>query len=307
MTKTYNPTGITNIGDPFILVENGKYYMYATSFIDGFYCWISDDLQTWSKPIECYKINDRSFGYMDFWAPEVVKHGDKYIMHYSARWKKNDSLRIGVAIANSPKGPFIDVYDKKPMFDFGYAVIDGHIFKDDNGKNYFYYSRDCSEHIVNGYHESHIYGVEIADDLITFISDPLLIIKPEMDYETIIPNDDKAKNFRWNEGPFMLKENNTYYLMYSANFYADKHYCIGCAVSINPLQGFVKYERPILKYVEDNISGPGHNCVFIGKDNQMYCAYHIHTFYDKPSHNRQMFIDKLNFQNNVLTINGPTF
>lgn len=307
MTNSINPIGITNIGDPFVFLDNGKYYLYATSFIDGFYCWVSDDLQEWSQPMVCYAKNNRSFGSANFWAPEVVKCGDKYFMHYSARWEKNQSLRIGVAVADKPVGPFIDVFDRQPMFDFGYAVIDGHVFKDDDGKNYFYYSRDCSEHVVEGYHESYVYGVELADDLITLIGEPKMVIRPEKDYEKIVPQFEDAMKYRWNEGPFVIKKEKQYYLMYSANFYADKNYCTCCAVSDNPLNGFVKYEKPILKYVENQVSGPGHNSVFAGKNGKLYAAYHVHTDYHHPSHDRQMFIDELYFDGNELKIKGPTF
>ena len=47
-------------------------------------------------------------------------------------------LRLGVATAASPNGPFSDVFDH-PMFDFGYAAIDGHVLLDDDGRKYFYY------------------------------------------------------------------------------------------------------------------------------------------------------------------------
>ena len=49
-----------NIRDPFILTENGKYYMYGTraaSFginVKGFDVYVSDDLENWSEPVECF-------------------------------------------------------------------------------------------------------------------------------------------------------------------------------------------------------------------------------------------------------------
>lgn len=304
--KINNPIGIINIGDPFIIENEGEYYLYATTFnegigsIKGFNCWVSKDLVNWSKPYEAYRANERSFGYKDFWAPEVIKHNDKFIMHYSARMKENDSLRIGVAISDKPTGPFIDVYDKKPMFDFGYAAIDGHVFIDDDGKKYFYYDRDCSEHIYEDRNESHIYVCLLDETLTKIISEPQLVIKPEQEWEK------STGDWRWNEGAFVLKKDDEYYLMYSAGFFESPTYGIGYAKSKSPLGPFVKAsENPIVRSKEGFFSGPGHNSVFKGKDNQLYCAYHVHVDMNNPSEKRQLFIDKLNFNKGKIIVN-PT-
>jgi GH43 family beta-xylosidase len=295
-----NPIGITNIGDPFVLKHKDTYYLYATSFIDGFYCWTSKDLVNWDKPVQVYTMNERSFGYKDYWAPEVVYHQGEFIMHYSARAKDQHSLRIGVAKSKDPMGPFIDVYDGKPMFDFGFAVIDGHVFKE-KGKNYFYFDRDCSEYVVDGRHESHIYVMELDDTLTKVITEPKLIIKPEQPWEIV------TGDWRWNEGPFMIKDQDTYYLMYSGGFYASSTYSIGYATSKSPLGPFVKAkENPILKSVENSISGPGHNSVIEGPGGKMYCIYHVHTHHDAPSENRQVFMDELKIENKKLKVLGPT-
>ena len=37
-------TAITGIGDPYVLLHNGKYYMYATSASDGFKYYTSENL-----------------------------------------------------------------------------------------------------------------------------------------------------------------------------------------------------------------------------------------------------------------------
>ena len=64
-------TDVTDIGDPFVLNYKGVYYMYATSSKEGFKVWKSLDLKNWRDCGLCYFKQD-SFGYMDFWAPEVT-------------------------------------------------------------------------------------------------------------------------------------------------------------------------------------------------------------------------------------------
>ena len=52
-----------NIRDPFVLCEDGTYYMYGTRAKNfgcktgGFDVYISTDLVNWSEPIECFNSN----------------------------------------------------------------------------------------------------------------------------------------------------------------------------------------------------------------------------------------------------------
>jgi GH43 family beta-xylosidase len=306
MTLTYkNPLPIKNIGDPFVLrAMDGMYYCYATSAPDGFKAWTSEDLVHWIEIGYVYQRKVDSWGESDFWAPEVVFSNGKYFMHYSARWSKNQSLRIGVAIADSPQGPFQDAFNR-PMFDFGYAAIDGHVFFDQDGRSYFYYARDCSENILDGRHESHLYVAELNDDLVSFKNEPILIAKPEQEWELR-----SGTEWRWNEGPFVLKRDGNYYLMYSANCYASRDYAVGYAVANSPVGPFLKAaHNPILFSSVPEISGPGHNSVIASKNGkELFIVYHIHTDPNQPSGDRQVCIDRINFdENGFLHVYGPSY
>jgi GH43 family beta-xylosidase len=303
-----NPLGINNIGDPFVLkAADGKYYLYATSAPYGFYVWSSENMLDWTKMGYAYEADSDNWANKDFWAPEVVEHNGKYYMYYSARWKENCSLRVGVAVSDSPMGPFVNP-ENKPMFDFGYAAIDADVIVDEDGRKYMYYSRDCSENIVSGRHESHIYGIELNEDMVSIKGEPILLTKPEQEWEL-----QSGPEWRWNEGPLVFKKNGLYYMMYSGNYYADKKYGIGYATSKNPLGPFEKYEKnPIVSYVETEeeiiVSGPGHNSLTVSPDGkEYYIVYHSHTDPVVAGGNRQVCIDKLDFrEDGTLYVNGPT-
>lgn len=284
-------TSITGIGDPFVLFHDGTYYLYATSAPDGFRCFTSADLVNWTCAGYCY--SGSKWGENCFWAPEVYEKEGKFYLLYTARWAEKHSLRIGLAVADSPLGPFADLQDG-PLFDFGYACIDATMFFDDDGKVYLYYVRDCSENLVDGVHTSQIYGGEVDPKTFAFKGDPVLLTTPDVPWET-----QHDPEWRWNEGPALRKQNGRYYLNYSVNFYASLEYSVACAESASPLGPFKKYENnPILRYRENDFSGPGHNAFFTAADGTLWTAFHIHTDYEKRGGDRRACFAKVGFDEN---------
>ncbi len=292
-------TKITKIGDPQILLFEGKYYCYATNtdhYSEGFSVWVSDDLENWEGPIECFKAKE-AWGESHFWAPEVIYHNGKFVMHYTARDPKLESLRIGVAVSSSPLGPFIDAHNK-PMFDFGYAAIDGSVLISKEG-NYLYYSRDCSENIINGVHTSQIYCVELTDDLLNVKGEAKLMTTPVESFELKSLN----SNFVWNEGPFVIYKDEEYIMNYSANCYATNDYAICIATAKHPMGPWEKSKNnPVLSCHED-LFGSGHNAIFNGKDGNLYTSFHIQTDSKNPSGDRTVVIGKVHFSKKENEIN----
>ena len=290
-------TNVTNIGDPFIVNNGEHYYMYATSFdVEGFKVWKSDDMVEWKCLGVCLDLSD-SWTCQDFWAPEVIYHKGKYIMHYTARRKEDDSLRIGVAVSEKPEGPFTD-FHKGPMFDLGYAAIDGHVFVDENGKPYFYYSKDCSEnYVAENLRASQICVCEISDDLCNIVGEPITLFGPSESFDAIALGDQM-----WNEGPYVLKKDGEYYMTYSANCYHTRDYCICVAKATNPMGPFVKADGPIMTCGEEgtDFSGPGHNAFFIDQEGKLKMTFHIHTYEDAPSPNRKACICDAKIENGTI-------
>lgn len=292
---------IKGIGDPYILLFEDVYYLYATSMDNGFKVWTSADLYNWNEPSVCYEKGERSFGSKWFWAPEVYYFNHKFYMYYTAQWGKyeTEELRLGVAVSDSPLGPFEDVFEKTPMFDSGYGLLDGNILCDDDGKKYLYYSCAAENNIINGHKHAEIFVVELADDCVTVLGEPRRLLSVSQEWEKSCGINDKF----WNEGPFVLKHDGKYHIMYSANAYFSKEYGIGAAVSDSPMGSFVKYEtNPILHFIEGELSGPGHNSVVKAKDGNLYCVYHAHTHYDHPGGDRQVYISPMSFKDGKIIV-----
>lgn len=308
-----NPQDITKIGDPFIFSGNdGMYYLISTSGGGGFAGYKSSDMVSWERlPEMMYsrKGNRNYWGSDSFWAPCIVHHNGKFYMYYSARYPKNNQLLLSVAVSDKPEGPYIDV-DSKPVFNFGYPAIDADVFIDDDGKIYMYYSRDMSGNVVNGRPESHIYVIELNDDMISTKGRPIKLLTPDQPFELV------TGNSRWNEGPAMIKHNNKYYLIYSGGFYGDRTYSLGYAVSDSPTGPFTKYEyNPVLQSYENVnraappiVSGPGHNSIIKSPDSrEVFICYHSHTVPASGGGNRTVNLDRAGFrEDGTLFINGPT-
>ena len=292
-----------NTADPVMLYHDGKYYCYGTNCGDGYYVHSSSDLENWTKEAKVFEKYDGFYGVDRFWAPEVYYHNGKFIMAFSCR-AANERHSIYIATADSPLGPFKDVNGGMPFFAPEYSVIDANLLFDDDGRVYMYYSRDCSNNIVDGIHESHLYVVEIAADLSGVLTEPVLCTKPDHDWEKLSGN-----TWRWNEGPCAFKRNGIYYLMYTANFYASIHYAVGYATATSPFGPFTKStSNPILMSDGDTTMGTGHNNIFFSPDGkEMFCVYHSLKNRRNNDDGRVPNIDRMYFdEDGNLSIDGPT-
>ncbi len=286
-------TEMTKIGDPQVLLYEGKYYCYATNcdhYCSGFDVYVSEDMKTWSQAIYCFDAI-KSWGASHFWAPEVVYHKGRFIMHYTAKSRDLNSLRIGVAVSDSPTGPFVDVHGR-PMFDLGYATIDGSVLRCEEG-NFMYYSRDCGENFVNGIKTSQLYCVRLNDDLTETVGEHVLVSTPTEPFE--LKSMTEADPHLWNEGPAVMKLGDKYVMNYSANCYATNDYAICVSVADSPMGPFKKsVNNPVLS-CRAELFGSGHNAFFTGKDGALYTSFHIQTNPQNPGGDRTTVIGKVEF------------
>ncbi|RVU02434.1 glycoside hydrolase [Mucilaginibacter limnophilus] len=334
--KVYkNPLDVS-FGDPFVLYDNNSklYYMYGTGGVkDGFATYSSSNLINWKNEGQVFWGNTAdSWGIDAFWAPEVYHRNGKYYMFYSAQWRVNptneaENFKIGVAVSDSPKGPFKDISDK-PLFDPGYPIIDANVFFDTDGKAYLYYSRCCYKHAVKSevadwaankgmfkeVEESWVYGIQIKPDFSGVIGEPVMVLRPpvkmsdkQAEWESRSVTSGEV-NRRWTEGSTTFKHKGTYYIMYSANFYAGPNYAVGYATAKSPLGPFTKAtNNPVLQKntPAGEVTGTGHNSIITTPNGQMYCVYHGRT--KASGQDRVVFIDKMNIgKDGKLKVDGPT-
>jgi len=266
-------TAQVSLGDPFILLYEDVYYAYGTHAEDGIEVYTSDDLEIWEKADHLALHKDDSWGDRWFWAPEVyyIPEKEKFYMYYSV------DEHMSVATADSPLGPFKQEV-KEPMLP-DEKTIDNTLFIDDDGTPYLYFDR-----FNDGLN---IWVAELEEDLITLKKESFKkAIHVSQEWEEVWP--------RVNEGPFILKHEDYYYLTYSANSYESPFYGIGYAVADSPLGPWEKYENnPILQKPQDLV-GVGHGHFFKDKEDKLRIVFHAH--YDKDNiHPRGMYISEAEF------------
>jgi beta-xylosidase len=267
------PAGKVLFGDPFIMLYNGTYYAYGTSSPDGIIVYTSDELKTWHMPKHRLALHKADvWANRRFWAPEVYHIKGKFYMYYSA------DEHICVAVADNPLGPFRQEV-QKPMIE-GEKCIDNSLFIDDDGKAYLYFDR-----FNDGLN---IWVAELKDNLTEIKPETMTpCIHVSQEWETVFP--------RVNEGSFVIKHKNVYYMTYSANSFESPFYGIGFATAKSPAGPWTKYDRnPIYQNVGE-LTGIGHSAMFTDKTGDLRIVFHSHQS-KTAIHPRVMHISSVTFE-----------
>ncbi|MBQ0007058.1 MAG: family 43 glycosylhydrolase [Alistipes sp.] len=134
-----------HIRDPFILVDGGTYYLYATSSVGeagGVAVYTSKDLQNWTEKKQVLTLPEGNWSRGSIWAPEVHKYKGKYYIFATinehTKWKMSredwpDYIYRATQIfrSDSPTGPFVPTADI-PQTPMDYMALDGTLFIENN-------------------------------------------------------------------------------------------------------------------------------------------------------------------------------
>ncbi|MFJ9003209.1 family 43 glycosylhydrolase [Streptomyces canus] len=263
--------------DPDVHYLNGEYWIYPTT--DGFNGWSgtrfkaysSKDLVHWKDHGVILDLGpDVSWADKYAWAPAIAEKNGKYYFYFCAE------QQIGVAVADSPAGPFKDALGK-PLVAKGGALqgqmIDPAVFTDDDGTSYLYWG--------NG----HGYVVPLNADMTSYDAAAVKDITPD--------------NFR--EGSFVIKRNGTYYFMWSEDDTRSENYHVAYATGPSPLGPWTKKGTILSKRPEYGILATGHHSVVnVPGTDDWYIVYHRFALNGpgKPGGDgmhRETTIDRLEF------------
>lgn len=169
-------TADINLRDPFILPDNGKYYLYGSGVSrvfgesDSFSVYLSEDLENWSEPKTVFEKHSGFWGTKQFWAPEVHKYNGKYYMF--ASFKSDTACRgTQILVSDAPDGEFTPLTDK-PVTPENWECLDGTLYIDKNGTPYIVF---CHEWLQ--VHDGEMCALKLTKDLKQAVGKPILLFR----------------------------------------------------------------------------------------------------------------------------------
>lgn len=266
-TSTFlNPVYEPVLADPSIIkAEDGSYYAYGTEDAWG------DDSATKLVPIarssnlvdwefvgEAFEEKPDWKAAGDLWAPDIHYYNDQYMLYYSMSLWGDTNPGIGVAVADSPAGPF---EDKGKMFTSEEIGVDNSI------DPFFFVENDTPYLVWGSFHG--IYGIELSKDGLTPSGEKFQLAGEDYEAPYIIERDG-FYYFFGSKGSCCEGKDSTYHVAVgkSENFkgpYLDRD---GKDLLDNGGTALLSSSE------ESKFAGPGHNAIVEDDAGEDWIVYH---------------------------------
>ena len=263
--------------DPSPIVHDGTVYLYTghdTASVDAtnykmpdWHVFSSKDMVTWKDHGALLSPKTFSWATGDAYAAQCVESNGKFYWFVST-FHKSDSISkggaaIGVAVSDSPIGPFKDAIGKALIINemtldnkHAWDDIDPTVFIDDDGQPYLYWGNGSCKF------------VKLKKNMIE-TDGPITVINP--------------KNFI--EGPWAYKRNGLYYLVYASS--GTKPEMIEYCTATSPI-GPWNYQGIIQENVPNSFTTHPGIIDFKGKS---YFFYHNGSLPKGGSYRRSICVD----------------
>ena len=219
-----NPVVQTSFtADPAPMVYSNTVYLYTSHDEDdarGFtmfnwLCYSTTDMANWTDHgiIGGVKEPYKTFSWADgnnAWAPQCIERKGKFYLYCPLPTKGR--MAIGVAVSDSPTGPFVDAIGKPLISRGNGGDYDPTIFIDNDGQAYLYWGGNGP-----------CYYVKLNEDMISVSGD---IHVASIDF-TGTP-----REASYTEGPWLWREKNHYYLCWASRCCPEG---IGYGMSDSPI------------------------------------------------------------------------
>ncbi|MGM8362472.1 glycoside hydrolase family 43 protein [Flavobacterium sp. ARAG 55.4] len=281
--EAQNPIVQTNYtADPAPMVYNGKVYLYTSHDEDestwftmnDWRLYTTEDMVNWTDHGAVLSYKEFAWAKMNAWAPQCIERNGKFYMYVpiTDRQGKNG---IGVAVSNSAYGPFIDSLGK-PLVSNSNADIDPTVFIDDDGQGYLFWGNPVC------------YYVKLNEDMISYEGE---IKQIPNTIEAFGKREGKVNEQRpttYEEGPWMYKRNNLYYLFFAAGPISEH---IGYSTS-KSITGLWKYQGVVMPTQGGSFTNHPSVIDFKGKS---YFFYHNAGLPGGSGFNRSVCVEELQF------------
>lgn len=272
-----NPA-ITDVltADPAAMVYRGTVYLYtghdeapendAHYVMKRWLCFSSTDMVRWTAHGSPLAVSDFQWAKSDAWAGQVIERGGKFYWYVPMSHATIPGFAIGVAVADSPTGPFRDARgsalltnDMTTDVSISWDDIDPTVFIDDDGQAYLFWGNQRCRY------------VKLKENM----------IETAGEIQTIPPRDLP----KYTEAPWVHKRGNLYYLSYACDFPEKTAYATAPTIA-----GPWTY-RGVIAEIAGN-SNTIHQAI-IEYQGRWYFIYHNGGTPTGGSHRRSVCIDYL--------------
>ena len=233
--------------DPAPMVHNGTMYVYTGHDEDGAdFFWMQEwrvystqDMVNWQDHGSPLALETFSWADDRAWAGQTIERDGKFYWYICAHSKISNGMAIGVAVSDSPTGPFKDALGK-PLFENGsWDHIDPTVMIDDDGQAWLMWGNpQC-------------YYLKLNRDMISYEGElGKLPMTEEAFGGPMMKEREKGKTYKdsYVEGPWLTKRNGTYQLLYAAGGVPEH---ISYSTAPSPL-GPWKYAGEIMPLCDTN-------------------------------------------------------
>lgn len=270
--------------DPAPMVYDGTLYLYTSHDKDNFdyfympdwQCYSTMDMQNWTH--HGTVLSDTDFAYAEkdtAWAAQCVERNGKFYMYCPLSNASGGGRVIGVAVSDSPTGPFKDAIGK-PLLGPNWDYIDPTVFIDDDGQAYLYFGNP------------QLYYVKLNDDMISYSGE---IQKVDMSQGFGKSSDpDSRTGALYTEGPWFYKRGDLYYMLYAAEGIPEN---ISYSTSTSPI-GPWTYRGVIMPKGENGSAFTNH-CGVTDYKGHSYFFYHNQRLPGGGGFNRSVAVEEFSY------------
>ena len=233
--------------DPAPMVHEGTMYVYTGHDEDGAdFFWMQEwrvystqDMVNWQDHGSPLALESFSWADDRAWASQTVERDGKFYWYICAHSKLSGGMAIGVAVGDTPTGPFKDALGK-PLFENGsWDHIDPTVFIDDDDQAWLMWGNpQC-------------YYLKLNRDMISYEGElGKLPMTEEAFGGPMMKEREKGKTYKdsYVEGPWLTKRNGVYQLLYAAGGVPEH---ISYSTAPSPL-GPWKYAGEIMPLCDTN-------------------------------------------------------
>jgi beta-xylosidase len=201
--------------DPAPMVHDGRMYVYTGHDEDGAdFFWMqewrvysSQDMVNWTDHGSPLALESFSWADDRAWASQCIERDGKFYWYICAHSRLSGGMAIGVAVADSPTGPFRDAIGK-PLFENGsWDHIDPTVFIDDDGQAWLFWGNP------------RVYYLKLNRDMVSYEGGlGMLPMTEEAFGSPVMGERQKDKQYKdsYVEGPWLTKRGATYQMLYAA-------------------------------------------------------------------------------------------